>query len=106
MGHTILRNVTFTERLGPIPGAVLGADESGGPVGIHHESRRTLEGDGVVVGEVTSNSHPVGWHSRVTTVDDCANPKACILLSGVLFSLPCQQIDFPVKASAAKYRQK
>lgn len=45
---------TFTERLGAIPGAVLGADEGGGPVSIHRESRRTLEGGGVVVGEVVS----------------------------------------------------
>lgn len=52
--RAMLRCFTFTERLGAVPGAVLGADEGGGPVGVHRESRRTLEGGGVVVGEVVS----------------------------------------------------
>lgn len=71
--------LTFAEGLGAVPGAVLGADESGGPVGVHREPRRTLKGDAVVVGEVISQPHPVGWHSRVATVDDCTNPEAYIM---------------------------
>ena len=49
--HT-LHNFTFTEWFGAIPGTVLGADESGGPVSIHGETRRTLETDCVVVGQI------------------------------------------------------
>lgn len=45
-------NFTFAERFGAVPGTVLGADESRGPVCIHGETRRTLETDCVVVGEI------------------------------------------------------
>lgn len=47
-----LQNFTFTEWFSAIPGAVLCADEGGGPVSIHGETRGTLETDCVVVGEV------------------------------------------------------
>lgn len=73
--HIVLRCFTFTERLGAVPGAVLGADEGGGAVGVHRESGRTVEGGGVVVGEVVSYPQPVGWHPRVATVDYCTNKR-------------------------------
>lgn len=47
-----LHNFTFTVWFGAIPCAVFGADESGGPVGVHGETWRTLETDCVVVGEI------------------------------------------------------
>lgn len=58
-------------RFGAVPGSVLGAEESGGSVGVHAKTGRTLETDGVVVGEVTARPHAVGRHSRVTAVDYC-----------------------------------
>lgn len=69
--HIILDNFTFAERFGAIPGSVLGADESRSPVSIHIETRRTLETDCVVVNEIIAQPHPIGWHSRITTVDYC-----------------------------------
>lgn len=69
----MLKNVTFAERFGAVPGAVFGADEGRGPVSVHGETRRTLETDCTVVGEITSQPHPIGWNSWVTTVDDCRN---------------------------------
>lgn len=50
--RTVLHKITFTERFGAIPGPVFGADESRGPVRIHGETRRALETDCAVVGEI------------------------------------------------------
>lgn len=68
-------NSTFTERFGAIPGAGLGADERGGPIGIHGETRGALERDRVVVGEIIPKSHPVSWHSGIAAVDYWKNKK-------------------------------
>lgn len=68
-------NSTFTERFGAIPGAGLGADERGGPIGIHGETRGALERDCVVVGEIIPKSHPVSWHSGIAAVDNWKNIK-------------------------------
>ena len=62
---------TFTLRFGAVPGAVLGADQSRGPVGVHGETGRALETDRAVVGEVVAQPHPVGRHPGVATVDHC-----------------------------------
>lgn len=67
---SLLSDHTFTKRFGAVPGAILGADESGSPVGVHGESRGTLETDSVVVCEIRSKSHPIGRYSGITTVDN------------------------------------
>lgn len=79
-------NSTFTERFGAIPGAGLGADERGGPIGIHGETRGALERDRVVVGEITPKSHPVSWHSGIAAVDNWKNIK---VLKNRFSLLPC-----------------
>lgn len=66
---------TFTHWFSAIPGPVLGADERGGPGGVHGEARWTLESDCVVVGEITPQPHAIGRHSRVATVDYCREPQ-------------------------------
>ena len=60
---------TLAEWFGSIPGAVLGAHQRGGAVGIHVEPRGTLVAHRVVVDEVPAHSHAIGWHARVATVD-------------------------------------
>lgn len=66
-----LNNFTFAVRFGAVPGPVLGADKSGGPVRVHSKTRGTLETDREVVNEIIAQPQPVGWHARVTAVDYC-----------------------------------
>lgn len=55
-------------RLGAVPSAVLSADERGGTIRVHSETRCTVEADVVAVGEVTAESDTISWNSRISTV--------------------------------------